>query len=374
MKKLRIVTCVLILLLPLLPLFTQSLSAEQDGENHRYPGETWLRYATPEEAGWSSKKLEVARSYFDMIDSAALLVVHNGAIVVSWGNVDTKYWCHSIRKSYLSALYGIYVNEGYIDMNKTLAELNIYDVPPITEEEKQAKVIHLIKARSGVYHPAAAETAGMKASRPERGSHPPDTFWYYNNWDFNVLGTIFEQETGTGIFMAFKNRIADPLQMEDFVLEEDTSYFYELEYSIHPAYPFKMTARDMARFGYLFLRNGNWNGVQIIPGWWINESTFPYSHASEDIGYGYLWWVLTWDYFKDLGIYYASGYRGHSIFVVPGADTVVVHRVDTYTEDDYVYSIQELILLDLVLKARISGPNPEPVLEPGVKAEMENEE
>jgi CubicO group peptidase (beta-lactamase class C family) len=52
--------------------------------------------------------------------------------------------------------------------------------------------------------------------RPKRHSLAPGTFWYYNNWDLNALGKIFEQETGTRIFEEFDQRIAGPLQMEDF--------------------------------------------------------------------------------------------------------------------------------------------------------------
>jgi CubicO group peptidase (beta-lactamase class C family) len=332
---------------------------------HRYPGESWLQYATPEEAGYSSRLLQAAKDYYHMIDSAALLVIHDGAVLVSWGNVSKKYMCHSMRKSLLSSLYGIYVNEGFIDMDKTMAELNIDDDPPLWEEEKEAKVRDLIKARSGIYHEAAYESAAMKAERPPRGSHPPGTFWYYNNWDFNTLGTIFEHETGLGIFDAFEEHIAEPLDMQDFIKEEDTEYVFEPQYSIHPAYPFTMTARDLARFGYLYLRNGRWNGTQIVPEAWVEESTFPYSEGVPGVGgYGYMWWVDTNPYFNGLDIYFASGYRGHSIYVIPGADLVIVHRVDTYTPDDLVYPIQEFVLLDLILKARISEPPAQPVLIP----------
>ena len=62
----------------------------------------------------------------------------------------------------------------------------------------------------------ACESLDMRAARPIRGSHDPGTFWYYNNWDFNVLGTIFRQETGADIFEDFKKQFAVPLQMEDF--------------------------------------------------------------------------------------------------------------------------------------------------------------
>jgi len=54
----------------------------------------------------------------------------------------------------------------------------------------------LLEARSGVYHAALYETPAMAKQRPARGSHEPGTFWYYNNWDFNALGTIYEHATG----------------------------------------------------------------------------------------------------------------------------------------------------------------------------------
>jgi CubicO group peptidase (beta-lactamase class C family) len=323
-----------------------------------------MYYSSPEEAGYSSRLLNVAYEYYKLIDSSALMVIHDGAVLAAWGEIDRKFMCHSVRKSLLNSLYGIYVNEGDLDLNKTMEELGIDDDPPLTYEEKQAKVIHLIKARSGVYHEAAYESAGMKAARPERGSHAPDTFWYYNNWDFNTLGTIFEQETGIGIFDAFEKRIADVIGMEDFVKEEDTYYHYELQYSIHPAYPFEMTARDLARFGYLFLRRGNWNGQQIFPESWVDESVYPYSIDSNVYGYGYMWWIVLHPAFDDLKIYHASGYGGHAIFVIPGADMVIVNRVNTYDGVSNINGIQNLILVGLITRSKIGPPNPNADLHP----------
>jgi hypothetical protein len=62
--------------------------------------------------------------------------------------------------------------------------LNIDDIPPsLTKEEKKATVSDLLKSRSGVYHEAAAESRDMVGMRPVRGSHPPGSFYYYNNWE-----------------------------------------------------------------------------------------------------------------------------------------------------------------------------------------------
>jgi len=110
-----------------------------------------------------------------------------------WGAPSTKFNVHSIRKNFLSALYGIATAKGQIELNPTLDQLGIDDnEPSLSQEEKQARVIDLLKARSGIYHAALYESPAMRAEKPPRGSHPPRIFWYYNNWDFNALATIGE--------------------------------------------------------------------------------------------------------------------------------------------------------------------------------------
>lgn len=104
------------------------------------------------------------------------------------------------------------------------------------------------------------------------------SFWHYNNWDFNTLGTIYEQQTGEKIFEAFEKRIAQPLQMQDFELDDGGHVTGES--SIHPAYPFHMTARDLARFALLYLREGRWRERQILSRNWVEESTVAYSEAN----------------------------------------------------------------------------------------------
>ncbi len=300
-----------------------------------YPGDTWQRATTPEQLGWSSEKLAVARAYSERIGSAAVMIVDDGIVVDAWGNTTQRFACHSMRKSLLSALIGIYVDEGHIDLSKTVEELGIDDIEPsLTATEKQATIADLIEARSGIYHVALGEAASMKANRPERHSHAPGTFWYYNNWDFNVLGTIFEQETGTKIFEEFDRRIAQPLQMEDFTVSDGR---YETgPDSIHPVYAFRVSTRDLARFGLLFLREGRWQDQQIISADWIRESTATHSEIGPDSGYGYMWWTgVKGGLFPNVQVrghsFYASGYRGHRVVVLPYRNLVIVHRVDTDT-------------------------------------------
>jgi CubicO group peptidase (beta-lactamase class C family) len=329
----------------------------------------WESFKTPEEAGFSAAKLQTAYEYWETLrpDAGATIVVYKGKILVAWGETRYKFLCHSMRKSFISALYGIHVDEGDIDLGRTMAELGIDDEPPLSAQEKQARVIDLLMARSGVYHAAAAESPAMAASRPPRGSHAPGTYWYYNNWDFNALGTIFRQETGKDIFQEFQDRIGDPIGMQDFQ-PSDGFYQYEYEYSIHPAYHFRMSARDRARFGQLFLQGGRWGDQQIISSEWVKESTKAWSDTSENgvepegLGYGYLWWTFDQRLFSILHIYHlanlsaysAIGARGQLITVFPDAEIVFVMCVNTdlgqYEVE--VTNLESFELLSLVIDAK----------------------
>lgn len=314
-----------------------------------YPDKTWSRYDDIGKEGWSIKALDNAKKYFDAIGSAAAVLIHNGVVVFAWGNVKTKYKIHSIRKSFLFSLYGIYEDRGNINLNKTIGELGIDDKDGLTDIEKQAKIIDLLKCRSGIYHKAAYEAPIMEKIRPARGSQKPGEFYYYNNWDFNVLGAIFEKETNTKIFEEFKKCIAIPIEMENFNLS-DCKYIYESEKSIHPAYPFKMNTNDMARFGLLYLNNGRWKDRQVVPKTWIKKSTAIYSH-SWGYGVGFKWANLMSGGLNKFGTYQTSGYRGHRIIVIPKLNMVFVHRVDTYSRNINVSQKKIEKLLVKILKA-----------------------
>ena len=321
-----------------------------------FPGKDWARWPTLEAAGWSAKKLKAARDHAGTLKTAAMMIVQGGKVVDEWGETKRAFNCHSMRKSILSALYGPHVWTGKIKRGSTLGELGIDDnAPSLTDDEKNATVADLLKARSGVYHPALYETKAMAAKRPKRGSHAPGTFWYYNNWDFNALGTIFENQTGRGIYEEFENQLARPLGMQDFVRAKHTRYVTGPD-SVHPAYPFQLSARDLARFGLLFARGGRWGDSQIIPHDWVIESTRSYSITERGGGYGYMWWVAAnGKFYPNVtlpdGSFAASGYRGHKVLVIPQWDLVIVHRVNTFEEEGSVSTTGFGQLLKRILAA-----------------------
>lgn len=334
------------------------LSGDDPGVELHWPGKRWEAVEDLADAGWSEEGLAAVAEHAAGLDTSALMVIDRGRVVLDWGETERRFKCHSMRKSFLSALYGPHVAEGDVSLDATLADLDIDDKQGLTDGERQATVRMLLQARSGVYHPACYETKAMTASKPPRGSHAPGTFWHYNNWDFNALGTLFRGFARAGIGREFDELIADPIGMQDF-RRSDVSDFLGPE-SEHPAYPFVMSARDAARFGLLFCRGGVWGDDEVIPSGWVKESTAPHSRTSSSgtRGYGYMWWTdedpTPYPGVDHGGRYFwASGHRGHRILVAPSIDLVIVHRVDTFEADTRVSGAGFGELQSLIFAARV---------------------
>ena len=133
--------CLLALLLVGMPGNAAAQSAPASATHPDvFPGSNWQQVSSPERAGWSKDKLLAARQYAntDSIHTSAVIVVQRGEVIDQWGDFDKKIDSYSIRKSLLSALYGIYSAEGVIDINQTLEQLGIDDSPgPLTKEESR---------------------------------------------------------------------------------------------------------------------------------------------------------------------------------------------------------------------------------------------
>jgi CubicO group peptidase (beta-lactamase class C family) len=281
-------------------------------------------------------QLEAALAHARRRGAHAMMVVVGGRVAASFGDVSEKLEVASARKSLLSALYGIYAAEGLVDISATLADLGIDDAEPLDDVEKQATIRDLLMSRSGVYRPAAAESRNMARGRPAPNSHQPGTHWNYNNWDFNVLGTIFERQIWASVHEVFEERVARPIGMQDYT--SDDGYYLSIDESTHRAYRFKMSARDLARFGLLFARDGRWRDDQIVPSDWVKESTTPHTaDAQHQLGFGYSWWSGEPRHLGGHDFYLARGGAGHAVLVVPALDLVVVHRVvpDPRVRDSY---------------------------------------
>jgi len=323
-----------------------------------YPDSTWQVTSDPAKGGWNFDKLMMLKKFIiDSTNATGMVVIQSGEIIFEYGDIKETSYLASCRKSILSMLYGPFVETGKVNLATTIEQLHLSDVGGLLPIEKKATIKDLLTARSGVYHPASNE-GDASAMAPKRGSVQPGSFWLYNNWDFNIAGYILEQQTGKTIYELVDSILAKPLQMQDWNIKEQRKTG-DTTRSKYLAYHMWFSTRDMARIGYLMLRNGRWKDQQIIPARWIKTTTSvvsPNKKAVEEktahfhFGYGYLWWVWDTPYNKGAyeGAYSATGAFGQFITVIPKLDLAIAFKTkyeygrQTQT-DSYLKILDKLI-------------------------------
>jgi CubicO group peptidase (beta-lactamase class C family) len=320
----------------------------------------WPRPDLEPPEGWDQGGLAATAERFSTLESAALVILHRGRIVLALGSVAERYTGQSLRKPLVGALVGLAVDEGRLSLETTLEDLGLgTDDPPLLPGQATATVEHLLASRSGIMHSALYEVGYWKRRRAAllardeaagRALSPPGTFWIYNNWDFNALGTIVELAREASIGRQLARDIARPIGMQDFrpvdvtYIDRDEESERQLDNrSNHRAYMVDISTRDLARFGLLYLNCGRWQDREVVPRDWVLASldgrpTSSGSAESEsgDWGrYGYLWWddsgpTRTYPALDGIaGMAFAHGYRGHFLAIVPALDLVVAHQVAT---------------------------------------------
>jgi len=304
-----------------------------------FPGADWARHDSAELAGFDSKKIDKIIEYVvDSMNTTGLVVVADGKILFDFGDTEELSYLASCRKSVLSMMFGKYVENGTIDLDLTLDKLGVNDLHGLLPMERRATIRHLVTARSGIYH-LSSNGGNELQYAPHRGTVEPGSYFYYNNWDFNAAGGIFEKLTKKNLYEAFEQDFAIPVDMQDFKLKEQRKVG-DTTRSDFLAYHFLFSTRDMARLGLLMLNNGNWNGRQLIPEKWIKLSTSvvtppgqinPAELRDGDFGYGYMWWIWCSDNDVLKGSYWARGAMGQYLVIIPTLNLVISHK----TKPDY---------------------------------------
>jgi len=147
--------------------------------------------------------------------------------------------------------------------------------------------------------------------------HQPGDSWFYSNGGPQVLSALISQACKM-----------DTLEFADLYLFKPlgiTNYRWERSSNGHPngSWGLELTPRDMAKFGYLYLHDGIWEGEQILPADWVESSNRRYHQVPDplepwDLYYGYLWWI------HGESFYAAHGYKGQFIYLAPEQDLVIV--------------------------------------------------
>ena len=328
----RIVLAALLLLAIAAPRTTV---AQPGSERDYWPTAGW-RSGAPEEHGVDPAALSDvdARVRFETPDLSALLVVRDGYLVFeryyNGQEPDEPINVRSITKSVTGALIGIALAEGELtDLDQTVGELIPDRIPPGADPRvADVTLRQLLTMTSGLAWDASTDWPTLTGSdnwveltlsQPIVGI--PGETYVYNTGGSHLLSVILEAVTGRDPLDYAQEKLFDPLGIEPGEWprspQGERSGGSGLE----------LTARDMAKFGYLYLNGGEWDGEQIVPADYVAAST-TWQSAGDATGlaaYGYQWWVTTtWAGYP---AYFALGYGSQHIFVVPDLDLVVVAAV-----------------------------------------------
>jgi len=307
-----------------------------------YPTEYW-RECSPGEVGMDEALLkdlntEIVRLLDIDYGIHTVLVVKDGYIVAEqyyykYFTKDIEHKIHSCTKSFTSACVGIAIDKDYINgiednMYEYFPE---YEINNLSEAKKSITIEHLLTMSAGLdwneldvsysdpqnafYQWRRAENR-VKFLLDRPMEHTPGSTQDYNSGLSDLLSIIVEKQTGMRVDSFANKNLLTPIGIDEYYWAIDSRDGHAIGYG-----QMRLVPRDMARFGYLYLEKGKWDGDQIIPEKWVEESGKQQIATSHDPGaryYGYQFWVT------DYGMYTAMGYGGQWIMVLPDYGMVVV--------------------------------------------------
>ncbi len=296
--------------------------------------------STPEQQGVDSEMLVGMFDYIEQqeVDVHGVLVVRNGYTVLEAYyppyRPDIRHSTASVGKSFTGALVGIAIREGYIEgVDQKVASFFPDHADLQDDPLKQAMTIeHLLTMTSGLDWPEAAasySSSGNIMNEMMRSSDwvrfvldrpmaaAPGATFNYSSGASHLLSAIIQEATGERTFSFAQTYLFQPLGISYVSWPSDP---HGIAFG---AGGLRLTPRDMARFGQLYLQGGVWNGKQVVPAEWVEASVARQVSAHGAASYyGYQWWV------RGNGVYAAHGYRGKRIFVIPDLEMVVVITAD----------------------------------------------
>lgn len=293
-----------------------------------WPTVDW-RVTNPEKVGISSKvlsKLDTIQGIYPEI--ASIIVVRKGYVVYEKyyiGKAEELRSVYSVTKSVISSLIGIAIEQGLIQgPDQKLIEF--FPENTILKSDPVATTVtlrHLLTMSDGIRE--SGNMIELYLSDPKYSKKltvQPGSYFKYNNMSAQIASlilTIVTKKTASDYAM---EKLFNPLGIKDFswrklIIDNTTTN--------NGSHGLLLTTRDMAKFGYLYLKKGRWEGKELVSENWIAESTkgqIKTSEASSYIqDYGYFWWITKLD---QKPAYTALGWGGQAICVLPDQDLVAV--------------------------------------------------
>ncbi|MFW9870458.1 MAG: serine hydrolase domain-containing protein [Candidatus Thorarchaeota archaeon] len=352
-----IIVLSILLSVSIIPTHAYSV-AQGDIVRNYWPTNEWQN-TTPEDQGLDSNILNQIDEMIVLedIEVDSVIIVKNGYIVYEkYYGLWSQYIVHTIQsctKSFMSALIGIAIDLGYID-NVSQPILDFfpnYTIDNWDPRKENITLFNCLTMSTGLefhevdipYSDPENDLFAMYRSgnmwqyvlnRPME--YDPGTHWSYNSGGIELLGGAIEYATGYSVADFAEEFLFEPIGIDYFQWwKEPASNQYGCGGGLH------LRPRDMARFGYLYLNQGNWNGTQVVSSEWVNVSTQMYFDTGGWYLYGYTWWGV-----PEQPFYEATGHYEQKIYVLPDHDTVCVFTGDIADEDWHPtdYFVMEYVL------------------------------
>lgn len=357
--------CLLLLLL-ILTLSASVFSSSETCDTY-WPKESW-RTSTPEAQGMDSESIYQMLEYMkERRNFHSVLIIRNGYLVTEayfapYHN-DIQQNIASCTKSFTSALIGMAIQDGLIkDIHQKVVEFfPEYNFSNLVEQKKAITIENLLSMTAGLdwVEPSLADGRDLycqkdvfpmvfsKDSIQYILDHPmngePGVRFYYSSGVSHLLSAIIQKVSGMNTLDYANQRLFKPLEIADFGWDKDSAGIPWGGMNL------SLTPLEMAKFGYLYLRQGVWEGKQIVPAEWVKAST--QDHIRFNVGpltfpYGYQWWVAPYGF-------YAAGHGGQNILVIPESDMVVVFT----SGGEEALSVAEKFIIPAVKSVQPLPPN-----------------
>jgi CubicO group peptidase (beta-lactamase class C family) len=319
-----------------------------------WPTSEWPHAGIPPEVALDPLLDQVCDDTGPLATTYAVVVVHHGRLIAERYQgglphfdrppepvtVESRLLSWSMAKSMLHAVVGLLVKDGRLDLDAP-ADVPEWSAPG---DPRQAITLrHLLAMRDGLdfaedyvddrtsdviamlFGDGQADMAHFAADRPLAAA--PDARFNYSSGTTNIISAVVARQLGPGApYEAFLHeRLFGPLGMASARPEFDGAGTWVASSYV------RATARDFARFGLLYLRDGVWDGTRLLPEGWVDYGRTIESVDPEDGPYGAHWWGVAGD---TLGTFRASGFEGQSITICPALDLIVVRLGKTPIEHD----------------------------------------
>ena len=309
-----------------------------------------LPRSTPEAQGISSSAIldfvTAADRQVDAMNSFMLLR-HGHVVAEGWWSpyaAETRHSMYSLSKSFTSTAVGLVISAGKLSLDDEVLKSFPDAAPSVPSENlKQMRVRDLLTMNTGQHAEDVAKFSFdstnplVKLFLSLPVAHKPGTHFWYNTPATFMESAIVQKVTGQTVFDYLKPRLFEPLGIENPTWEMKQQYTFGGS-GLH------IRTEDIARFGQLFLQNGNWNGKQLVSAAWIETATARQTSngsnpASDwDQGYGFNFWRCRH------GVYRGDGAFGQFCIVMPEQDAVMAITAGTGDMQGVLNLVWEKIL------------------------------